>query len=265
MVAYAVAGASSAQASDFYPTLGAANIRSGPTTAAPIATVVPQGTQLAIDCYEIGQSVNGTAIWNHIPGQGYIHDSLLLTRSNDPVVPACSNYARSAAVQWALDHVDDEDSYRYGNDCTWFVSNALWQGGLPKTSDWTDWTINPVYMNDKPWPGPSKAASAADWFKNSMVNNNYSTLAEISTEDRTAGGAQLGDIILYDWDAANGEHHADGAIDHAGIVTAIDGDGSVRISQHSPSRLDKPWALDPSTGQSIGAAGGRGYLLKITY
>lgn len=90
------------------------------------------------------------------------------------------------------------------------------------------------------------------------------TLAEISTDDSTAGGAQLGYIILYDWDSPSG-HHADGFVDHAGIVTSIGSDGSVRISQHSPSRLGKQWALDPSTGSTIGDAGGRGYLLKITY
>jgi len=261
----ALGAASPANAASSYQLLSNANIRTAPTTGAPIANVLLKNTAITIDCYVNGQTVNGTSIWDHVPGQGWVSDSLVLTGSDNPVVPNCVSYDRNAAADWARTHANDPAStYRFGNDCTWFVSNALWKGGLPETTEWTRNTTNLSLMADRPYVGPSKAAAAADWFKNALVDAGYATISELDTSDKTAGGAQLGDVIVYDWDTLDGQHHADGFVDHAAIVTNLSA-GTVQVSQHSGPRLDKDWAMNPASNRNIGSEGGRAYLLHIRY
>lgn len=225
-----------ASAANSYPVLAEANIRSGPTTKAPVVTVSVKGTKLSIDCFVRGELINGTDIWNRVPAQGWISDSMLLTGSDAPVVPPCpgTSYNRQAAVQWALSNVNDAE--RFKTDCTWFVSNALWAGGIAQTTRWQANSMNPFDWAAKRDPGPTKAAAQADFFKNAMTESGTGRLIEISIGDRTAGGVQLGDIIMYDWD--NGP---DGKIDHVAIVTAISADGTVGISQHTPARPYRQW------------------------
>lgn len=155
---------------------------------------------------------------------------MLNTGSNDPVVPPCPGtaYDRQTAVTWALAHVNDQP--RFETDCTWYVSNPLWAGGIGQTTSWSANSINPFDWASKFSPGPTKASAHADFFKNAMTASGIGSLTELNINDRSAGGAQLGDVIMYGWD--NG---ADGRIDHVAIVTFISADGTVGISQHTPA------------------------------
>lgn len=56
VTALALSGASPALAWSSYSTLGNANIRSGPTTTAPIANVAVKGTRVSIDCYVLARA-----------------------------------------------------------------------------------------------------------------------------------------------------------------------------------------------------------------
>jgi len=238
-VSLGLTAASPASASSRYPVLAEANIRSGPTTKAPVIGVALMGTKLNIDCFVRGELVNGTNIWNRVPAQGWISDSMLNTGSNDPVVPPCpgTTYDRQVAVTWALAHVHDQQ--RFATDCTWYVSNALWAGGIAQTTSWQSSSINPFDWASKRIPGPTKASAHADYFKNAMTASGIGSLKELNVNDRNAGGAQLGDVIMYDWDGG-----ADGKIDHVAIVTSIAADGTVGVSQHTPARENRQWNLD---------------------
>lgn len=91
MLAIAVtsSGVSAAHAANTYPTLDVVNVRVSPNTQAVVMYQVPKGQRVSIDCYVIGEQVSGTKVWNRLASGGYITDSLLLTGSDDPVVPKC--------------------------------------------------------------------------------------------------------------------------------------------------------------------------------
>lgn len=90
-LAVTAGGTGVANASSNYPTLDLVNVRLSPSTDAPILYQIPKGQKVSIDCYVTGEKVSGTTIWNRLSGAGgYITDSLLLTGSDDPVVPKCA-------------------------------------------------------------------------------------------------------------------------------------------------------------------------------
>jgi Putative amidase domain len=152
----------------------------------------------------------------------------------------------------------------FENDCTYFVSQSLWLGGMPGSPDWTPRSSDqsklashsPIYD-----PGPTKAAANADYFKNYMVDSDKATITRITWSDNTAHGAQLADVIAYDW---NGR--ADGVIDHIAMVTAFTDDGYPLVSQHSPTRLNRGWSWDPDANKWIEFShpGSRAYLIHFT-
>ncbi len=241
-----VGGELPAFAAGTYPTLAAANIRSQPTTASTILRTVAKGTQLTIDCYETGQAVSGVTIWNHLTSGGYISDTLLLTGSNNPVVPKCLaglpvvtvpvatpvKYNRQAAISWALAHVYDKERYAL-DDCTWYVSQALWAGSLPKSGSWTDVAL--------PLLKPNFNAVNADGLKNYLVNESrQATIQQLSWGQNGVAQAQLGDLIAYDW-------NADGKVDHMMIITAFSGQYPL-VSGHSVAAKNQGWTWSNSYG-----------------
>jgi len=76
-----------------------------------------------------------------------------------PTAAADPGYARGAAQQWALANVSG--SHKYPEDCTWYVSRALWAGGMDKTPDWTDSSFDLGRVASVKQPGgPTKTAAA---------------------------------------------------------------------------------------------------------
>ena len=88
------------------------------------------------------------------------------------------------------------------------------------------------------------------------------TITELSWSDNTAGGAQLGDLIAYDWD--NG---ADGVIDHHAIVTDFTAEGYPLVSQHSHPQPKRYWSYSETGKDWVENTnkGARVYLIHITY
>lgn len=136
--ALTLAGAAPAFAVGIYPTKVTSNIRSQPTTNSSIVTTVGAGTQLSIDCYANGQVVNGTGLWDHWVGGGYISDSLVLTGSNNPVVPLCGSApaptpAPSTGRAWGQTRSYDAGVYGY---CTWgaYIKFQQYSGVYPALS-----------------------------------------------------------------------------------------------------------------------------------
>ncbi|SHT79480.1 Putative amidase domain [Mycobacteroides abscessus subsp. abscessus] len=170
-------------------------------------------------------------------------------------------FQRSQTVQAAIKWINFPYVIPW-SDCTYYVSSALWDGGMKSTADWTPKTSDPskVASSKLMNPGPSKIAANADMFKNYMVKTGRATIREVKWSDNTAGGAQLADVIAYDWD--NG---ADGVVDHLAMVTSFTADGYPQVSQHSPTRLNRGWSYDPDAGKWIEYShpGARVYLIHF--
>jgi hypothetical protein len=229
-------------------------VRTDPyNTTAGVVAVLADGTGFSAVCAVRGRDVGGNTVWHRIsaPVQGWISDFYTTTPGFNQYIPGepdCNGYNRSAAQAWAYAHWQDAERYP-GRDCTWFVSQALWAGWLPRTTAWTD------------SPSPSPAAINADAFKNAVVGAGYATIREVIWSDNTAGGAQIGDIIAYDWNGG-----ADGIIDHLAIVTSLNAQGFPSVTQHSNARIDRYWSWDPDGGNWIQYThpGSRVYLIHIT-
>lgn len=69
------------------------NVRSTPNTSGTVVNSVPEGTQVGIECQTTGTTVEGTNIWDFLPGYGgYVTDAYVLTGYDGfiPGVPQCS-------------------------------------------------------------------------------------------------------------------------------------------------------------------------------
>jgi hypothetical protein len=122
--------------------------------------------------------------------------SLAVTPAKANVNP---NYDRTAAVSWALQNAQDPQAA--SALCTWFVSEALWAGGLPQTSDWKAGTSDATYV-----PGLVQ-----------YMKENYSVTWTNITSDLTTNAvpqAETGDIIVYSW-------NGDATLDHMAFVVGI--------------------------------------------
>jgi hypothetical protein len=245
------------------------------------------GDQLTLVCSKRGQAVKGFFSFN-IPGGWddlwyktsdghFVADVDIETGTLDVVAPDCGGdapapappqqpphgmdaFQRSETVRSAVNFIDTVYVMR-DTDCTYYVSSALWDGGMEPTADWTPNTSDSAKIASRLLdPGPSKIAANADMFKNYMVSTGRATISEINWSDNTAGGAQLADVIAYDWN--NG---ADGIVDHVAMVTSFTADGYPQVSQHSPTRLNRGWSWDPEASKWIELShpGSRAYLIHF--
>lgn len=169
-------------------------------------------------------------------------------------------FERLNTAKAALKFLDT--GYTFPNDCTYFVSQALWDGGLPSTADWTPRTSDQSKLASKNVynPGPSKAAANADIFTKYMQQSGMAVVKPITWSDNSTAGAELADVIAYDWN--NG---ADGVIDHLALITSFTNDHHPNVSQHSPTRRDRYWSWD-SDGKNwieITHKGSRAYLIHF--
>lgn len=227
-------------------------VRPDPYDAAaqPVA-VLPDGTPFTAICAVRGRDVFGNTVWHRIssPVAGWIADYYTTTPGFNQYAPGETEcYHRTDARDWALAHYNDAERYP-GNDCTWFASQALWIGQLPRTATWTD------------QPAPTVPAIRADALKSTLVDAGFAVIREIQWTDATAGGADIGDLIAYDWAGA-----PDGVIDHLAVVTSLDAQGAPSVTQHSAARLSRYWSWDTGEGKWIWEShpGSRVYLIHVT-
>ena len=253
--------------------------RSGPSMDSSRAgAALPDGAAISVNCEQDGQELTSAAgtstIWERLSNGTWLPNVYVETHVDGwtPGIPRCQQPAppapqpapvrfdRDAAVAFANLHWDATERIK-DKDCTWFVSQALWAGGLPRTDLWTDNNQIPAESYGSN-PGPSRSAVGADRFKNAVIAAGYATIREISWSDLSAGRAQRGDVIGYDWD--NGV--ANGVLDHLAIVTRIAPSGAPMLNQHSPAQRDRLWSWSRTSDNWIQKAKpwSRVYLIHIT-
>lgn len=242
--------------------------RTSPSMAAGhAASALPDGVTVTIACETTGEPVsNGyqtITIWDRLTDGSWLPNAFLDTgtASGTPGVPRCdtttdratsdpaptvntSGYDRIAAAVWAIQHYDDPERFPDA-DCTWYVTNALWAAGLPKTPQWTGNSHDLDRLaSRRDWltGGPTKTTANPDALINYLTRRGLATKTRIDWSDNSAGGAQVGDLIGYDWDTPT----PDGTIDHLAIITKIDDTGYPLRSQHTPARLNAGWTYDPT-------------------
>lgn len=195
--------------------------------------------------------------------------AIVVGQLTSPPLGHAANYDRDAAASWARGRVyDDPSQLNFDDDCTWFVSRALWAGGLPQSSDWTPMTLDPGKAASKKigfYPGPTKTAAAADYLKNYLVSSGLATIRELDWSQNDPPDARLGDIIGYDWNGG-----ADGAIDHVMMITNFSA-GYPLVSGHTAPEIDAGWTwsnkfngwIDQVPQYRNGNNGPRAYLMHI--
>jgi hypothetical protein len=171
------------------------------------------------------------------------------------------SYSGVQACRWAVANWSKPPRF-LDDDCTWFVSQALWAGGMPKDDLWTsaEWDISELAIKSLhstkgpfAYPGPSRTAATADLLVNYLVNTNQATRTKIRWSDNTAGGAKIGDIIAYHWNKVGtgpGEDRYPWTIDHVSLVTAFSGTYPL-VTQHTDAQHDRgwSWSLDANQGK----------------
>ncbi|HEU4966762.1 MAG TPA: amidase domain-containing protein [Candidatus Saccharimonadales bacterium] len=218
-----------------------------PQIASTTIGLAQTGDTLTIACHETGDTVSGDAEWDLVTDQNNGLTGLVADYgTNTPVgaaagtaqgqesqqltalgIPECGDnstqpvnpeYNREAAVEWALANAQDPQTN--GEECTKFVSEALWAGGMPQDSQWNN---NGSYLSGEPFPtlfDGTKTANSAPMLI-SYLEQNYSTqwipLGEMNAGNNNVPEAEPGDIIVYSWQGAN----PDGSpvsIDHLAFV-----------------------------------------------
>jgi len=132
-----------------------------------------------------------------------------------PGEPAC--YDPGAAVQWALLHAYDPQPFDAA--CSFFVSGALWAGGLSRTDEWTDEGDGHGFL----WSHRPGTAAATSVELVSYLKKTYNTSWADITANLTSNSvpqAQPGDIIAYDWEGDWDGKGVNG-LDHLALVVGI--------------------------------------------
>ncbi|MCK9928828.1 amidase domain-containing protein [Frankia sp. Mgl5] len=141
--------------------------------------------------------------------------------------PATVEYDRNVAVAWAMEHaLDDQPPW---GACTWFVSHALWEGGIQQEP--FVWAEDPIYPAKSfgyvrgvlfdAWQPLASAAKQAKTLYNHLLSKPYVESTLLDHERFLANAvpeAQVGDIIAYDWHLPD---DGEDGISHLAIITEI--------------------------------------------
>jgi hypothetical protein len=228
------------------------------TTGLPMLRI-PDGASPDYLCYTRGQTVSRTDVWfkvrygNFTGYYSAYYDTTTAQKLTDPTryygiswcggtgIPKTSKeivtpppkstpqvpqsaalvrYSRAAAVRWALAHARDQQPASYPG-CTWFVTQALRNGGLQPDDRWH---TNGYHGNPfRGTPGTPSATAAVELIK--YLQWKYKGQYRWKPMDFTPGSATLarpGDIVAYDWDRPKkGDTYELDDIDHLAFVAAI--------------------------------------------
>lgn len=173
--------------------------------------------RVQLECYAWGDAVKpySNRLWYFalnvsrpiaagVTNEGYLNAHYINDGKNanqiDAGVPQCVSYNRSAATTWALAHAQDPQGS--GALCTWFVSQALWAGGLPQTATWQSGTYAATYVDGL--VDYLRAHYSVTW---ANITNNLTTNA--------VAAAEPGDIVVYNWNDGGTTY------DHMALVVDI--------------------------------------------
>lgn len=135
---------------------------------------------------------------------------MALVGLSTPAVASTYNWKR--ANFWALSHAQDQQPGF--NGCAWFVSQALWAGGMAKSKAWTDAGVRP----GKTWLPGTKTATVAEELYNHLKKK--AGVKDLEITDRydprktAVPEVRPGDVIAYDWDG-------NGHVDHVSLVVNV--------------------------------------------
>lgn len=145
--------------------------------------------------------------------------------------PSAVALDRAGTAAWALTHVDDEPSVH--SNCAYFVSDALrLGGGLAPTPLWIPGT-SPARVHRSRRISSNPAYGCVGDFVLEMQRAGYARLIGVDSMLPSVADAQLGDVIVYNWDGR-------GHFQHLAVVTAFE-DGVMRVTQQTPSQRNRPW------------------------
>ena len=226
---------------------------------------IPDGKRITVVCETTGETVTSDAgtsnIWEKTADGVYFPNVFVATghdgwtpgvpRCDAPLPPQPDNPAptasRDKAVAWATENYK-KPQLGFMSECTIFASRALWAAGLKQTRTWTNATKDADLQGGfSAWNWatqsavPSKAATVAQTFVEEMVASGQADRVPIAWTDNTASGAQLGDVIAYDWEG-------DGHIDHVALVTSLNADGYPSVTQKTPDQLNRYWSWSDTDG-----------------
>ncbi|MGI5455085.1 DNRLRE domain-containing protein [Streptomyces sp. CA-249302] len=167
-------------------------------------------------------------------------DGNLVTGTTTTATAASANATYAADISWggtaswARDHWNSK--HDYDNDCTNFVSKALNKGGgMNKKSGGTRWTYDDddYWWRDDSNTWPKRSYSWANAYHNANFISRQATYAWHTKKSQV----NVGDIVYYNWNIS-GDDHPSGfkGISHASVVTKIDSQGNIYITQHSNNR-----------------------------
>lgn len=118
-------------------------------------------------------------------------------------------FDRASAAQWALDNAAGEQPFAAA--CTWFVSKALWAGGMEQDQSWTSQGEHGRILK-RPGTVSATAAQPLLDYLTSRYPLTRTVLMNFSTN--AVPEAEPGDVVAYDWEN-------DGNVDHLALVVRI--------------------------------------------
>jgi|SRR5581483_9279665 len=222
------------------------------------------GDTITITCHETGDNVSGDAEWDLVTDQNNGLIGLMADYgTNTPVqqgqeagqltalgipecgsgtstqenlqqaasVPVFTSYDRNSASAWA--YANTEDTPPNDGSCTWFVSQALWAGGLPRTSDWNDYWYDSHGMPTAVGGSGVRQGTIDAWgapnlsqYLSKQPYVKIESLGPMNANNNDIPDARVGDIIAYIWNPPadiNSESLYDqlSHIDHLDLVTGF--------------------------------------------
>ena len=182
------------------------NVRTGPGTGFGIVKWLAEGTAVGIDCQTTGTTVNGTNIWDYLPGHGgYVTDAYVLTGYDGliPGVPQCGGGGGTTLGSKIVNQARLDIGYNAtAANCNKF-SNYYGTGCVPWCSDYARYTwlkAGAAYTG-------SLSASSISFYN---YGKTYGTL-----KSATIANMKPGDAIVWGYSTSWGEH--------VGIVTEVSG------------------------------------------
>ena len=157
--------------------------------------------------------------------------------SGPPASPTSSGapFNRGAAVAWATQHARATPPDPAA--CTWFVSQALWAGGLLRTAAWTD-----AGAHGHPWsrrPGTVDAWAVPNFTQYILSIYPHSTFTQLNLRSNKVPAAQPGDVIAYDWYGRSSVHNLRN-LQHVSLVVGIASGEYPEVSEWSVDEGRQP-------------------------
>ena len=189
-------------------------VRTGAGTSYAAITVLAENTTVTIDCQKTGTTVNGTSIWDHLPGYGgYASDAYIYTGydGRDPNLPSCGGSTPPSTLR---QQIVSTAQAQVGNGPTKYINAGNGGEYVAWCALFTEWVWRQTGI-DAPWDYYS--GDLFEWGVNQgtahWASNGFS-------------GLQPGDAVFFG--TGPGQPYGDTVPSvHVGIVSSVNGDGTI--------------------------------------